>query len=482
MIKGISFAILLVISFGINAQQVVIKGNAKTYAGEELKWHCYEDLITYKERELATCVVSEKGDFEFKFNIDETLNSFIHLSVFKGFLFIEPGKEYKIVLPQKVEKLPEDELNPFFKEMEFYVTVLNEDSTGLNNSIKKFDDLYENFLKFAIQKYKGNLNKTVVDSIVTALENSLILKDNKYFNNYKKYKFASLRMATVQRNKEKMIKDNFQNRPILYQNTAYMEVFNQLFTNYLSYLSNTEHGKEIPYFLIKLKSLEKIRSAMDSVEYLTNDTLQELIIAKSLFDNFYKDDYPRESILFMLDSVSKKSSNKENNLIANNILENLTTLLPNYLAPDFDLVNKKGKNVSLVDFKDEFIYLNFINPNSYTCLQELEVLKQMHQRKYELFNIVSICVCKDVKEMKDFVSKNKYDWPFLFYDKNNELLKKYNVKVYPTYYLINPDGKLVMAPAFPPTEETFEARYYDILKSWKKELLKRKSKGKGLNR
>ncbi|MCF6243304.1 MAG: hypothetical protein L3J74_18450, partial [Bacteroidales bacterium] len=55
---------------------------------------------------------------------------------------------------------------------------------------------------------------------------------------------------------------------------------------------------------------------------------------------------------------------------------------------------------------------------------------------------------------------------------------KYNVRVYPSYYLINPEGKLIMLPAFPPGEASFEARYFDALKSWKRELLRREQEKK----
>ncbi len=465
----------------LEAQQVTIKGNAKSYAGDELIWNCYDDQITFEEKELANAIVDKNGDFVFKINLNETILSFIHLNVFKGLLYLEPGKEYEIVLPQKVNKLPEDELNPFFEETEFNIRILNADENELNELIKSFNRLYDNCLTKYFQQFRGKLSKSIADSIVESIDKAIPEKKNSYFNEYKLYSYASLRLMAYERNKEKLTENYFSNKPILYQNPAYMDLFNQLYSNYLSYYSKSKQGKHIPLFLIKDKSLKKIKSALNETPALQCDTFQDLIICKSLFDNFYKEDFPQESITFMLDSL-KLVASKENKKIANNIYKRITTLLPGYTAPDFQLPDFENKIHSLSQSRNKFVYLSFINPKSYTCLQELEVLKKMASKNLEMLEIVSICVCDNIEEMQKLVKDNGYNWPILYFSKNKDLLKAYNLRVFPTYYLINPESKLAMSPAFPPTEASFEDRYSDILKAWKIEIEQRKTKGKGTNK
>ena len=141
----------------INAQIVTIKGNAKTYAGDELYWKTYSDQITFTEKQLAVCKVNKKGDFKFTININKACISFIHLNVFKGILYLEPGKSYNIILPKKTIKLPEDQLNPFFEETEFFVRATNIDSTDLNYQIKKFDKLYDLNMTKSFKQFKGKV-------------------------------------------------------------------------------------------------------------------------------------------------------------------------------------------------------------------------------------------------------------------------------------------------------------------------------------
>jgi peroxiredoxin len=403
--------------------------------------------------------------------------AFIHLEVFKGIIYLEPGKNYEIVLPKKVQKLPEDELNPFFEETEFYIRILNGNDQDLNHLIGTFSEQYQKYLEKYFDQFKGQLNKTVTDSIIFALEKAFPATDNPFFNNYRLFSYHSLRLLAYDRNREKFIESVFYDHPVLDQNPAYMELFNQIFSNYLSAFSKSEFGKEIPYFLIREKSYSKIKLALEQAPFFKDKRLTDLIIIKSLFDNFYREDFPQESIIFTLDSIRTSSTDKIYRTIAGNVLEKITNLLLNYPAPEFELPDKSNKLHSLGNFNGKFVYLSFMNPRSYTSLQELEVLKKLNSRNFEMLEIITICSCSKMEEMQKLIKEKSYNWKFLYYAGNLDLIKSYNVKVYPTYYMINPEGKLAMLPAFPPTEPSFEARYLDMLRSWKNELERRKSKG-----
>jgi hypothetical protein len=476
LIRSLLLCFILFISFAGFAQHVIVKGNAGSHAGTVLQLKCYEDLITWKEKELASCIVDKNGNFRFVAEINEVVMAFIHLDVFKGIIYLEPGKNYEIVLPKKVQKLPEDELNPFFEETEFFIRVLNANNQDLNSLISSFSEQYQKYLEKYFDQFKGQLNKTVTDSIIIALEKSFSGTDNPFFSNYRYFSYQTLRLLAYDRNKEKFIETVFYDHPVLDQNPAYMELFNQVFTNYLSAFSKTEYGKDIPYFLIREKSYSKIKLALEQAPFFKDKRLSDLIIVKSLYDNFYREDFPQESIIFIIDSIRSSSSGKINRTIAGNVLEKITNLLLNFPAPEFELPDRNNKPHSLGNFGGKFVYLSFINPRSYTSLQELEVLKKLHARNFEMLEIITICACNKMEEMQKLVKEKSYNWKFLYFAGNLDLIKNYNVKVYPTYYLINPEGKLAMLPAFPPTEPSFEARYLNMLRSWKNELERRKAK------
>ena len=49
------------------------------------------------------------------------------------------------------------------------------------------------------------------------------------------------------------------------------------------------------------------------------------------------------------------------------------------------------------------------------------------------------------------MQNKKYDFTTLHWGNNTELIENYNVKAYPTYVLIGPDGKIVQYPAEAPS-------------------------------
>ncbi|RLD61810.1 MAG: hypothetical protein DRJ01_07205, partial [Bacteroidetes bacterium] len=74
MYKRLQFLILSFLLFSINlySQNVTISGNAPTYAGDSLFFYTYSDLITYKEKKICECKVSQNGKFLCKFDVDKT--------------------------------------------------------------------------------------------------------------------------------------------------------------------------------------------------------------------------------------------------------------------------------------------------------------------------------------------------------------------------------------------------------------------------
>ncbi len=55
----------------------------------------------------------------------------------------------------------------------------------------------------------------------------------------------------------------------------------------------------------------------------------------------------------------------------------------------------------------------------------------------------------------------------LSYKSQKSIIDDYKVRVYPTYYLINPEGKLSMSPAVSPAEN-FELQFFKMIQSLKK--------------
>ncbi len=468
--KLLLIIIFIFLSNLVFSQKVIVSGNALTYAGDELSITTYSDQITFTEKTITKSIVDKDGNFTFEFTINKPIITFIKLKVFKGFLYVEPNNSYKIVLPQKVEKSQKDKLNPFFKETEFYVRLISGDKNNLNFGIKKFDYFIDMYTNKYFKKFAGKVNKSKIDTAINFINKKTNDINSSFFNDYKHYNYESLKYVAYNRNQNNILKTCFSNKKILYNNPAYMDMFNQIFKNFFSIYYKTKSGKQIAYNIVKQKSLFNLKQSIKKHEAINNDSLCELIILKSIFDSFANKSFPENDLIVLLDSISVMSNIEEHKIIANNIKQKYSKLMLGYSAIDFLLPNKKGKLKGLRDFKGSFIYLNFCTTKSYSCINDFVLMNRLYKAKIKNFKIVTILVEDNIETMKHFVDKNNYNWIFLYSDINNNLLKEYNVKAYPSYFMISPDGKVNMLPAFSPAEPSFEARLNKAYVSWKREM------------
>ena len=91
------------------------------------------------------------------------------------------------------------------------------------------------------------------------------------------------------------------------------------------------------------------------------------------------------------------------------------------------------------------------------------MLADLYQKHRERLVILTVATDPQEEVLKQFLMKNNYNWIFLHYDRQPEILKDYDIRAFPTYFLIGPDGKLVFSPALSPAEN-FEQKLFEAMK------------------
>jgi len=100
----------------------------------------------------------------------------------------------------------------------------------------------------------------------------------------------------------------------------------------------------------------------------------------------------------------------------------------------------------------------FCNSFSYYCVKEYEYLKILQQRLQDRLKIITILVDDSFQSMRDLMKNNNYPWTFLHFSNQPQVIDDYDIQTYPSYFLIGPEGKLVLSPA-PSPAENFEATF-----------------------
>jgi peroxiredoxin len=457
------FILALLFVFFKSYAQVNLSGNTSTYAGQELVFKVYSDPFTETEIEIGKCKVSDNGDFSVALPIIETTYIFSHLGVFKGYMYVEPGKSYYISFPDRTDKSAAEKLNPFYKETEFQFAIKNLGDKDINFLIMSFNDAYSPYYyKFARNLYSKK-SKALIDSTVTNLKKLNTNVVNPFYDSYVEYKIGYLKHLAYQQKSKSVTLEYFQGRQILYSNPAYMELFNQVFGKYFYFIGQTISGKKIFQDINKDKSYYQLNKTLQLDSMLLDYSFRELVILKNIHDEFYSDKFSRSGLSNILDSLEAKTIVKEHKLIADCIKKKISKLMVGHEPPYFELFDKDRKLVKLADFKGTYVYLNFCSCTSYGCIKEFDLLKHISDKYKDKLSVVTISTDDDPETMVDFLKKSRLSWTFLHFGNQPEIIQQYDIRAYPTYFLIDPQGKLVMSPAASPGE-SFEMYLFQVMK------------------
>lgn len=126
-------------------------------------------------------------------------------------------------------------------------------------------------------------------------------------------------------------------------------------------------------------------------------------------------------------------------------------------APNFNMFDINGKYHNLHDYKGKWIILSFWNSKSIWCLEDFEALRALTNEYNEKIVLLAINCLDDQTTWNEIVRKNDLPELQLYCPPESKLMNIYDIEVFPSKYLINPDGSIVYA--YPGSGATF----YEVL-------------------
>ncbi len=475
MMKAVKIFFLITLTFAmagqLTAQNVTISGNEPDYAGCVLSFYSIDNYFCNNEVKLGECTVAINGNFTANFPCRDARMIYTYLGIFQARFFVEPGFTYEVKLPPRTDKTPEEASTPFFENVMVYMNILSvKNDKGqkvtpekeLNYLTVKFDGifnpLYDQLAIDAAMKRPA----ARIDSTINAVRKELPQTGNRYFDNYAFYRSGLLYYA-AQRNGVKYISNTyFSGKPVLYGNEAYMELFNTTYDKYFMYFGRTSEGEAIYKTINEQASFSGLKRLLGSDGILPSEDLRELVILKNIYDEFYSDRFSRQALLRLLDSAIVETKIEKHKILAGEIRSKITKLLRGFAPPDFSLYNQDSTLVSLQNYKGKYVYLMFCTTQNYVCLNQYKLLEKLYQDHHQWLQIVIVSVDDRLSNMREYRRKNGYQWDFLHYANNPDILEKYDVRIFPTAYLIDPDGKLSLSPAPAANDNLERTLWYEL--------------------
>lgn len=436
---------LLLASANSFAQSIIISGRAEAYKGNEITLCYYQDYLTFHEVQLASTLIDAEGVFKIKAEIPSTIKAFLRIENIGAHIFLEPYKNYFVYLNKYDSATSRFEGNISWIPLQ----ITDQDSTSLNYLIQDFNKRYDDFLD---QNYPLLMTKKAgpqINSFKKSVKISSEKTNNQYFINFVNYSIATLDQISFP-GKQMLFEKYIRDKPVLYQNPEYMAFFREFFASHMLMYSQSSKGVNV-IDLVAKKKYPELLSNLKKDTLLKNERLRELVLMKGLYENYYTKLFNQKAIDTIFSQIATGSPYPEHRQIANNILLKTSKLAPGKPAPDFKLLDVRGKETSLSDFKGKYVYLNFWATWCVPCLQEMRVMESLHQKYGDKVVFLSVSIDKNQAMMDDYLAKHKeYGWVFLHYGHNKKIKEIYDISNIPAYFLIDPDGKFLQSPADSP--------------------------------
>jgi hypothetical protein len=438
--------------------QVKISGKAPEYAMNSIELYILHDFISEEKVKLGTIQFNAEGVFNLDIEITEINLCLADFDGYHGMIYLEPGKSYQIVFPPKRALTESQKRNPFVKPEPVWFGILTPDKNELNIKIQQFEQEYAKLENKYFTQIFTNQSKSLVDTVKLKLDQEFPKTNSAFFESHKFFRKANLDFALNQGKSAEFMETYFSSYKPMNNLAAYSVIFNQVFMNYFSMLSNASNGTEITN-LINAANLPKLDELFQK-KLKFNKELSHLVLLKSMNDAYYSKQFSKASILKLLSQVKSSDWSIYEQKISQLISSKLTYLTSGTIPPSIILKNLNGQKLNFSDYPNTYIYLHFTDPKNSICRQHLDALKAISARYKEKLVIINV-----IPENKSF--KNDNGWAGIFTTTESNVDASYKVKTYPNSFLIGKDGKLLLSPAPNPIDgldrqlgQLFKSDYY----------------------
>jgi hypothetical protein len=458
---------LLLLAGMCQAQTIEIIGRSPQSAGTKVVVERFEDFITRNTTVISATEL--KADSSFSIRIELSDIEKIKISVGSNFahMLVQPGGKYSVIVTNK--KLSNFN-NPLGNEVE--MTFLDLEPSDINYKVLTFDRWIDAFVG---ENYHARHKK---DS--TFLKNLIVFENNvaqryksdtsDYLRNYIKYRVASLEELNFvgARDERGRYTVNIAPFTVYYKNEEYMKYIRNFYKNFFERTAPDLNNKI--YKSIVAGSPTRLINDLGADYRLVNVRLRELIMIISLSDVFNDRTYPQSRITTILDSVANHGLFKENKIIARNLLQKITQLVPGSPTPKYEFVNRKSELIANGKFAPRYTYIQFLDLNQTASLLQFDMLKTMYSKYSTSVEIITVVINeKDWDKIDQKLKLQDISWTVVIPKDMEKLKKSFQLSVYPHYVLIDAQGYIVQSPAAAPVPDgsykTIDYYFFEIHKT-----------------
>lgn len=439
MKRNIITLIFSLLVIAASAQSITITGRSNK-TNTLIRLFAYEDLVNEASILLDQGKTDDQGHFILEGKVKQILPARIYVGLEYVDLILTPNATYdiEIIVPEQKENV-----SYFDKELPT-IRVKRATDQGIYRQIILSEEIINGYLiEHFNQIYRGRQLR-YIDSIQNTINRELPDIKSNYVKEHNRYKIAAVRLGISTDGGKKTIKDYYDGQPVLYTQSAYMDLFKELFDSYFNGVSYDSHMLNNAF----AEGPAAFKKYLDTDPLMaTNPQLAELISIYNLQKLCYGDRGTSRIAKDHLDYIKTQTKYAEHKTIINDFFKKLDQLAVGTSAPEFTLKDSEGKDISLSDFKDGLVLLQFVDGASPVSEYQFAEMRNLHHQWQDSVQILTISTHERMDFYKQQFVEKKQDWPLLDLGDNILLLEAYNVRTFPEYILIRKGNKIGEAPA-----------------------------------
>lgn len=438
-----------------------IKGSIQGASGYSIRLLTWSDQVTFIEKKLASATIDEKGNFNLIVEIKAPTFAFFAIGNIRAEIILEPGRAYEVKFSDYPPAEYLETRNLILQNERLEYTLINQPSDNINQIVAEATIMYNDFLaRHYMDLYLKR--QGVVDAFIDTFFLRFGVYTDPWISKLVDYKIATLKLSGYKISTELAWQMWFQGRDIEYHHPDFMDLFNQLFSNYLTTRLKNYSYSELKNIINSHGTFFMLSELIGRDTVLRNEQLRELVMIKGLGEIYHNRDFYSGNVLKILHHIAAASKFREHRMIASNLIFLNTRFEKGMMAADFSLPDLEGNIHSLSKYRGKYVYLAFFASNCIPCLAEFKLLSDIYPALKSHLEVITIGLDPDFNKFKTAMEQYQYPWQSLHFNNDFELTDRYDIRNYPFFILIAPDGSF----------DTYGARQPSAqFKSWFEEVV-----------
>lgn len=453
------FVYLLCSATALIAQPVTITGKAPFAKNEEIRLLVFNDLLNNIPTVAATDKIDKNGHFKLTCPINEIKLCQLAIRTTKAEFLLVPHTRYDFEI--NTDTVLFQLINPEHYGGYLEITNTRTDTNDLNYKINRFSNYFNKVMNYYGFKITYDRDIAYYDTLNDLLHKHFDYKYNpdNFYHSYLYYTCGMLDRLCFPKDYLRIYRDYFDNDRILYNNPAYMMLFNENYSGYLynsRYISKdllTEAINEEPDYL-------KLFNETGKDPQLVNERIRELVIIKNLVEFYGNEEFDKGNIIKLLQYIKVSSHFPDHLTFIENALRQFSP--DNRFADELVLKNSKGKKVDLKQFEGKPIYVHVFQSSCIDCIREMMIIQEFNKEYGDSLQFISINVDPDVSTYEQFCKsyESLFEWPIVHFNDAYQWLMENGIETLPDHFIMNATGHII--DRYPPAPEQNLIEYLQL--------------------